>query len=389
MQLWLPGGLGVTPPVDPSTWVEQAAGVDGAYLKAKRLETDVGSAVAFHRQRPFFQGINNFGTSLVTSTWTPMVLAEIADNAAGHNDSVNTSRLYFPSTSTGADWYLITGYVPMPSTNTANVHIAGLRIDGTGTNYEGSKLTSGPHTVSPSVIDLLPLSSGHYVELLGWQDTGGTVTTPVSGKTPSLTVRWACAATGTVVAMPGTPRTWTAADAITADAVGGAKVALNVHVRDLVRWLNYPPIARLTSAGTAQTIPNATTWTSIQLPTVTVDNYTGWATGSNTRYTAQRAGLYFIAGQFGMAETGGANTGYRAVRLLHTLAAGGTVSYNGTATVPGTTTVNGTSVIATAHIRMAVGDFVEVQASQTQGAARAVNSSAGNASKLIVVYRSI
>src|SRR5258708_6129536 len=106
MQLWLPGGLGVTPPVDPRTWVEQAAGIDGQALKAKWLEVDVGSAVAFHRQRPAFQGIDNVGSSLVTSTWTSMPLAEIADNAAGHSDAVNTSRWYAPSTSTGADWYL-------------------------------------------------------------------------------------------------------------------------------------------------------------------------------------------------------------------------------------------------------------------------------------------
>ena len=387
MQLHLPSGQAITPPRDPTTYVEQATGTDGDPVRMKILELDVSAAVAFHRQRPLIQGINVAGSTLTTSTWTPMPLAEIADAAQGHNDSTNTSRWYAPLTSNTTDWYLCSGYVALNSTDTAHVHIAGLRVDG-GTPYEGMKIPAGAHTVTPAVVDLIQMTSDgtHYLEVAGWQNTGAGVATIATGKAPSLTARWVCSGSGTVVALPSNPRTWSGADALTADSAGAGEVPLNVHLRDVLRFLNYPPIARLTSQGSSQTIASGTTWVSLQLPTPTVDNNTGWSSGTNTLYTFQRPGLYTVSGQANITDANPAS-GYRMTRLLHTLAAGGTAVYGGNTSVPATATATGTHLLGVHHIRAAVGDTLEVQMQHNQGSALTVKNSVNDASRLIVAWR--
>jgi hypothetical protein len=386
MQLTLPSGIAVTPPTAPRTTVEQAGVIYGDPLSAKLLEADVAAAVAFHRQKPMFQGIANAAVSLTTSTWTPMTMAEIIDNVGGHSDSVNTARWYAPATANATDWYLLAGVIPMTTTNATSVHAAGFRVNG-GTVTEGMMITSGAHNVAPMVVDLVQLASGDYLELCGYQNDGITVTTVTAAECPVLTVRWVCSGTGTTVALPATPRTWAATDAITADSVGGAKVPINVHLRDVIRWLNYPPTAKVTSTSTAQTIPTGATWTSIQMPTPIVDNYGMWSSGANTRLTAQRAGLYLVVGQSSLAEIN-PSAGYRACRLQQTLAAGGTTIYPGNTSVPPSTATNGTHLDAVHLVRMAVGDYVELQAQQTQGAAMTVKTGSG-ASKLIAHWKSL
>jgi hypothetical protein len=389
MIITLPSGRTWNPPVNPYTWFEQSLPANGWPLSAGLLEDNVGTAVAFHRQRPFFQGITNVATSLVSSTWTPMPIAEMIDTPSGHNDSTNTSRWYAPYTVNTTDWYLVMGYVPMSSASVTGVHIAGVRVDG-GTPAEGTKITSGAHTTcTPMVVDLVQMTSDgtHYLELMGWQSSGAAVSTPISGKTPSLSVQWACSGSGTPVALPAAPHTWAPTDAVTADTVGGASVPLNREIRDTIRFLNYSPTARVTSVGTTQQLVSGTGYTSIQMTASTFDNYSGHSnTVNNTRYTFPRDGLYMVAGQYSTDENGGANTGYRSVRLLHTLAAGGSVPYYGTSTTPATTSTIGTHLVAAAPIRAVAGDYVEVQGQQSQGANRNVLTGSNNCSKLIAVW---
>ncbi len=390
MLLYLPSGQAVTPPRDPATWVERATGVDGDPLRMRALEQDVSGSVAFHRQKPMFQGIGDVAIAVATATYTPIPLTEIVDNVAGHNDSANTSRWYAPSTINTTDWYLALGVIPYAGTDPTKSYITGYRIDGSAI-IEGSKLpgTTG-HTHTGLICDLVQMTSDgtHYAELLGRHDAGVSVNTVVSGKSPALSMRWVCSGSGTVVALPSAPRTWTAADLLTADTTGAGKVPLNLHIRDTIRWLNFPPIARITSVGTAQTIPTGTgTWTSIQFPTMTVDNYGMWSSGTNTKPTCQRAGLYFVHGLASVVEVVGA-AGYRAARILHTIAAGGTAIYGGASTPPATNSSSGTQIPASALIRMAVGDTLELQMQQSDVGALAVRPSTGHA-RLIAVWRSL
>jgi hypothetical protein len=400
--VYLPDGQQVRLPVAPRTWVDAGPTTPGDPLRAQLLTTDASSATALHRQRPLFQGFATLAQSIPSRVFAAVTgMSELVDNYAGHGDTVNTGRYYAPITGSddgafAGDWYLASGYVPFNS-GTANDFIAGVRVSG-GTVQEGGRVAGGSgHVVDTMVIDLVQMSgqANDYVELMAYNDTASAVNTVVSGKTPSLTVRWVCqsndgAFAAFTPALPASPHTWTATDVYTADATGGSKVPLNVELRDAVRFLNNPPIARVTAQGTAQTIPNSTGWTSINFTSAgeTIDNYGGWAIANPSRYTCQRAGLYLIAGFGNLIETS-ANSGYRAIRLQQTFAAGGTQTYAGWSTVPDPLRNTGTGLYATGLVRMAVGDYVEVQMSQfqtTSGAARTLYSTSGNASRIVAVW---
>lgn len=401
---YLPDGTSVWLPATPEDWVDQTATQRGTPVRAGTLSLDGAGTVMWHRQRPLFQGIATLAQSIPSSTWTAVTgLSELVDNWGGHNDSSNTGRYYVPSSSIddgGGDWFLCSGYVPFNSTDPAHVHIAGLRKTGSATVLEGGKIPGGTgHVLDTMAVDLVQMDGGNndYIELCGWQNTGSAVNTVVSGKTPSLTVRWVCGSTASFYAAtpaaPPVPHVWADTDRVTADAtgtVGGhVLVPMNRELRDLVKYLNFPPIARLTAQGGSQTIPSgAGTWTSINYTSTgkSVDNYGGWAAANPSRYVCQRPGLYYVAGYASIAESGGANTGYRAARLLQTYAAGGSQAYAGWTCLPQTSGGTGTALYAIGMVRMAVGDYVELQMSQTQGAGLAVNVSAAGASRLIAVW---
>lgn len=405
---YLPDGQGLFLPPAPRTWADESAGVVGSPVRAPFVEADAGAAIAWHRQRPLFQGVAAGVQSVPNATWTAITgLSELIDNYAGHSDSSNTGRYFVPDTASGGtpgDWYLCSGYVPVNASDAAHVFIGGIRENGAGTVFEGGKIPGGAsHVVDTMAIDLIQMSgsANDFVELMAWQNTGSAQNTSISSKSPSFTVRWVCANTAwtgaATPALPPVPHTWIDTDRATATAtgtVGGhTLVPLNREMRDVVNFLNNPPIARITSQGTTQTIPNGGVWTPVNMTAETVDNYGGHDNAvNNTRYTCQRAGLYLIAGCASITEGdgGGINNGYRAVRLQQTFAAGGTQTYAGWTCLPQTGTgTTGTAIWATSLVRMAVGDYVELQMAQTQTNAttsRVVNTSVAGASKMIVVW---
>lgn len=399
---YLPDGqlVGFPIPPYPRTWVDQAAGVKGDGLRAPLVEYDAGGGVLWHRQRALFQGFQSLAQSIPTATFTAITgLTELIDNYSGHSDTTNTGRYYVPNTGNGGsnDWYLCSGFIPFSSTDATTPFMAGFRVTGSATVNECGKMPSGAgHNVDVMALDLVRMSTGtsDYIELVGRQITGGAVNTVVASRTPSLTVRWVATDTsGAGVATPAlpSPHVWVATDRATASATGTVSghtlVPLNRELRDVVAFLNNPPIARLTAQTSVQTIPTgAGTWTSIAFPTETVDSYNGHDNvTNNTRYTCQRAGLYLIAGLASVAEAG-TNIGYRAVRLQQTFAAGGTTTFAGWTTLPHTTSTSGTAIYATALVRMAVGDYIETQMSHTQGAALTVASAAGPCARMIAVW---
>ncbi|MEV0660122.1 hypothetical protein ACIBI3_02385 [Actinomadura luteofluorescens] len=384
MLLTMPSGRTLGAPIAaPTTFTDLAAANAGTALTANDLEYNVGAAVAYHRRVAFFQG-NGGAQNVATSAWTPITLGEIIDVHAGHSDSSNPARVAADSTGTGDDWYLCVGMVPLAAA-ASGAGVAGIRLNGS-TIYEGAKLPLGSaHAATMMVAELLRVQTGssQYVELMAYQNSGGTIATQASGtKLPQFAMRWACSNTGDLVAAPSVPRTWTADDLLTADLAGPGQVPLNTHIRDVVRWLRYPPVARVDSRSTTQTL-NSGAWTSIQMTGGSIDNYDGHSTSvNNTRYTAPRAGLYFVYGLAAVNEAAGA-TGYRASRL----AVNGTTFYAGTSCEPASTSL-GTAVPACAHIRLNAGDYVELQM-RPQGNNVTVKSGTGDSSRLIVVWRGL
>ena len=390
---YLPDGQLAILPVIPRTWVDTGPTTIGDSARAPLLQLDVSANVMWQRQRPLFQGFQSVAQSIPSGTWTAITgLNELSDNWSGHSDASNTGRYYAPDTRNGSpgDWYLCIGYVPYAVTSTSTVHFAGLRVTGSANVIEGGKISGGTgHNVDSMIVDLVQLNgfANDYVELMARQTSGSAANTVVSGKSSSLTVRYIAAnPAGSIFAtptLPATPHTWTGTDILSASLTGGGRVPLNTELRDLINYLNNPPIARLTAEGSSQTIPSGSgTWTSVQFPTETVDTYGGHDNATNnTRYTCQRAGLYLVAGLVAVAEPG-TNSGYRAARLL----VNGTTAYAGWTTIPATSGTTGTAIYALALIRMTAGDYVETQMQQTQGAALTITNSATNCARMIAVW---
>jgi hypothetical protein len=388
-RIFLPDGQAAILPVTPRTWSDSGAATLGDPLRASLLTTDASSIVAWHRQRPLFHGIQTLAQSIPASTWTAITgLGELTDNWSGHSDTTNTGRYYVPNTVFGGDWYLCSGLVPWNTNSSTDAHITGIRVNG-GTVYEGMKLPGGTgHALTTSVVDLLQLDgSSDYVELGAWHNEAAAVNTVVSSKLPSLQVRWVCANPSGLPtpAVPAAPHTWNGTDVVSASATGSGRVPLNTELRDVVRWLMNPPIIRVHTSGTTQTIPSgAGTWTAFTWQGQSVDNYGMWTSGASV--TCQRAGLYYIAGTGAVTETS-TKAGYRAIRIHHGIAAGGSADYYGVAAMPMTgTKTTGTSLIADAFIRLAVGDTLQLQFDQTNGSALSVVSSTSNGARLIGVW---
>ncbi len=399
----LPSGQQVTLPTTPTTWVDEVAApaaspVAGTAVTATELANDVTAGVAWLASRPFFCGYQVATQSIAASTWTPINLdTEQIDTYQGHSDSANASRYYPPQSANISagfhDYYLVTGSVKWTSTLTsANAGIAGTRLTG-GQVIEGCKLggASG-HNIGCFTADIMEVTSlNDYIELTAFQNTAGALSTSSSaGSLSHLQTRWVGTNRWGTFALPGTPHTWASNDQITATATGaspagGVKVPLMTELNAYLKFLYAPPVARLTSQTTAQSIASSTSaWVSIQFPTQSIDNYSGWSAGANTKYTIPRAGLWTIIG-FAALDGLTSQTGYVACRL----------SVNGAArTIPGmsvipTTSNIGNRVAAICTDRFAANDTIELQIQQNSGSSITISNGAGNASRLLALWEAL
>lgn len=117
--------------------------------------------------------------SISTSSGTAVTFgAEDVDTAGGHSTSSNTSR-YVAQV---AGWYQVSGAVSFASNGTGR---RGSWLAVNGSNVNGSEAivhTSTTNVISvPGRTMLVQLGIGDYVELLAWQDSGGSINTAVSG----------------------------------------------------------------------------------------------------------------------------------------------------------------------------------------------------------------
>lgn len=148
-----------------------------------------------------------------------------------------------------------------------------------------------------------------------------------------------------------------------APAVGDQATA--TYADNVAAWIAFlaaPPLF-VASQTTLQSLANATfVGNAIKWDTVTTDSYTGWATGSNTRYTAQVAGWYSVRGHITFVPNA---TGIRAV-IVGLNGTNIAVSQNESSAVG----AGGPPSVPVDHVlQMVVGDYIEVSAYQSSGAA--------------------
>lgn len=117
-------------------------------------------------------------TSLTTSTWGPIGFdSSTFDNYGGHSNSTNNSRY----TIQAAGKYLVSGAVSFTG---STVNARGAKVEKNGAVVQGpyslhAATTSRSMSESTSGF-IIPCSVGDYLELFGFQDTGGGLNTLIS-----------------------------------------------------------------------------------------------------------------------------------------------------------------------------------------------------------------
>ena len=156
---------------------------------------------------------------------------------------------------------------------------------------------------------------------------------------------------------------------------------MNQQVRDVIRFLAYPPFARLSASTSAQTLPTQTfpAGTAISFTSATADNFGGWSSGTPTVWTVPVSGVYFVYGQVPLSSTAAWNNLSAGVSV-----SGGTITWGDslrsqTAQV-GCATFRG-------HLRLTAGQTLALYGSQSSAAAQPVVDGSDWYPTLVALWR--
>jgi hypothetical protein len=144
----------------------------GAYLNA------LGKALGFLLGPPVCQARQTVSQSLATATWTSLLLdTEDLDSDGAHSTVTNTSRF----TTQVAGTYLCAGGVGHAS-NATGYRGACLAVNGTFVNgsVQFANAVNGQITGLATRTMLIALNAGDYLEVQGFQNTGGALGTAVT-----------------------------------------------------------------------------------------------------------------------------------------------------------------------------------------------------------------
>ena len=146
---------------------------------ANTLELLNSVNVGFALNPPSFVGYQNASQTLATTSWTSLSLDTTTfDNYSGHSNITNNSRY----TAQVAGWYTCNGVYAPAAGSTSGFRAGRLAVNGTpvlgGASYSGAPTTAECSVVTPTK-DVF-LNVGDYVEMQGWQSTGGNYGTAIN-----------------------------------------------------------------------------------------------------------------------------------------------------------------------------------------------------------------
>lgn len=138
--------------------------------------------------------------NLVTSTLTAILFdAETVDKAGGHSTVTNTSRYVFLT----PGYHRIEATLLVAASATAHQLQCYLQMNGTATDANqfafaepdaGNSATVGSAVTVTGITPFAVNGTTDYVELIGWQNSGGTLATTVGVRGGSrISVQWASA----------------------------------------------------------------------------------------------------------------------------------------------------------------------------------------------------
>lgn len=220
---------------------------------------------------------------------------EDLDSDGGHSNVTNNTRY----TSQTAGWYLVQTTLCWAS-NATGYRKARFRVNGDNVLVysENTILSSGSgFTADLSTQAHIYLNVGDYVEVMGWQSSGGTLNNTNEHLDSRFEVRWlGILNTGIPSTLPS-PKTWAAGLWSAGDA--------NVHIRDAYAQLLDPPMAVLImndgevtpNAGPFSVYSNTIRWNKAEH-----DTHGGWSSQNPDRYFAPRTGWYHTICQIVWSE---------------------------------------------------------------------------------------
>ncbi|MFF7142231.1 hypothetical protein ACFZB5_13415 [Streptomyces nodosus] len=167
-----------------------ASEVAGNFFTAALARAGIYNAGTFLLNPPLFVGTQNTTQSTTTGAWTVTSLDTTqVDSYGGHSNTTNNSRY----TAQVAGLYQVCGVVGWASNATgirgARLHLNGAPIQGTA---QMTIAASGSVHAMATPVRVVRLGAGDYVEVAGWQSSGGALVTNVgSDIAPALWVCWA------------------------------------------------------------------------------------------------------------------------------------------------------------------------------------------------------
>jgi len=162
----------------------------GSVLTAAQLNTNVRDAVNFVIAPPLAVLRQTVAQIFTTGIGAAFLFdTEDLDRDGGHSTTTNTSR-YVSQT---AGWYQMQGTAMFAVSNTSTGLITGFSLNGASSRFGGNFQVgnAGFVGVLPSGATVY-LSVGNYVELIGYQSSGGNLNSQVTGfeGTPRLQILW-------------------------------------------------------------------------------------------------------------------------------------------------------------------------------------------------------
>lgn len=162
--------------------------VPGQFVTGALWNANVYNGLTFLGAPPIAALRQSVAQSLVNTSWVAITLdAEDTDSYGGHSTVTNTSR--YTCQLTG--WYTACGVVAF-APNVTGFRAARLQVNGTA---ENGTITYVPNNGSAESVAVTPtrdifLNSGEYLEVAGWQSSGGSLNTSATVPASGLWVRY-------------------------------------------------------------------------------------------------------------------------------------------------------------------------------------------------------
>jgi hypothetical protein len=161
----------------------------GGTLTAALWNSQVRDAENFFLAVPHVVLTQSVAQTVATATFAAITWdVEVRDNDSMHSTVTNTSRM----TCVTAGWYEVSGAVGWTGSAVGNRlsrwAVNGTAVTGTEVSAAGTLATG---VAFAAMTTGLFLNVGDYVELFGWQSSGGNLNTNVTGASVSrASVRW-------------------------------------------------------------------------------------------------------------------------------------------------------------------------------------------------------